>query len=134
MAMTARGDRVREYLDQITSVAQRASDLTRQLLAISRKQIIDPSVIDLNSLVTGMEPLLRRVIREATELTIIPASESALVMADAGQMEQVLVNLVVNAQDAMPTGGELTIEISSTSVTGHSPTRISARKAEHPYY
>ena len=116
ISLTNPGDRLREYLEEISSVAQRASDLTRQLLAISRKQIIDPSVIDLNDLITGMEPLLRRVIREATELTFIPASESALVMADAGQMEQVLVNLVVNAQDAMPTGGELTIEISSTSV------------------
>jgi signal transduction histidine kinase len=116
MAMTPRGDRVREYLEQISSVAQRASDLTRQLLAISRKQILDPNVIDLNNLIRSIEPLLRRVIGEDTDLTFVPAPEGALVMADIGQMEQVLVNLVVNAHDAMPPGGELTVETSYTTV------------------
>ena len=70
IALTRRGDRLREYLEEITGVAQRASDLTRRLLAISSKQILDPVVVDLNDLITGMEPLLRRVIGEDTELTL----------------------------------------------------------------
>jgi len=90
--------------------AMRAADLTRQLLAFSRQQVLAPRVLDVNDVVRDVERLLRRLIGEDVELRIVPASELAAVQADASQLEQVLVNLAVNARDAMPRGGILTIQ------------------------
>jgi CheY-like chemotaxis protein len=88
----------------------RAATLTRQLLAFSRKQILQPRVIDLNAAVTDMEKMLRRLIGEDIELQVILQSEIGHIKADPGQIEQVIMNLAINARDAMPDGGKLTIE------------------------
>ncbi|MBR9979569.1 MAG: response regulator, partial [Desulfatitalea sp.] len=100
----------REPLDEIRDAALRARNLTRQLLAFSRKQVLEMEVLNLNGLVTGFEKLLRRVIGEDIALVLELAPTSLKVNADTSQLEQVLMNLAVNARDAMPDGGTLTIE------------------------
>jgi signal transduction histidine kinase len=95
---------------QINKAADRASTLTRQLLAFSRKQVLQPKVLDLNLLVTETDKLLGRLIREDVEFHFVPDAALANVKADPGQIEQVLLNLTVNACDAMPSGGKLIIE------------------------
>jgi PAS domain S-box-containing protein len=94
----------------IQLAADRATTLTRQLLAFSRKQLLELKVVDVNAIVSDMERLLRPLIGENVEFSTRLAPESAHTRADAGQLEQVLMNLVVNAKDAMPNGGKLTIE------------------------
>ncbi len=96
--------------EEITRAAMRAADLTRQMLAFSRKQILQPKVIDLNTTLTKVEPMLRRVIGEDIVMTIAPKATRGQVRVDPGQIEQVIMNLVVNARDAMPRGGRLTVE------------------------
>jgi len=103
-------DPVYDDLKEIKSSADRAAGLTRQLLAFSRRQIIEPKVINMNDLILGMDRLLRRIIGEDVEFITVPQEGLWPVYVDPGQMEQVLTNLVVNARDAMPTGGKLTIE------------------------
>ena len=103
-------DPARKSLSSIHEAGTRATSLTRQLLAFSRKQIIVPSVVDLNAVVKGMEKMLRRVIGEDIELKTTLDPSLGAVKADSGQLEQVLMNLVVNARDAMARGGKLTIE------------------------
>jgi PAS domain S-box-containing protein len=94
----------------VRATADRAAALTQQLLAFSRKQVLQPQVLDLNTVVAGMEPMLGRLIGEDIDLAVIPAAGLGRVKADPGQIEQVIVNLVVNARDAMPDGGRLTVE------------------------
>ena len=105
-------DPKRRDIDLITQTADRASALTRQLLALSRKQVLQPRILDLNELVESLEPILQRLIGEHIELHVLPAAGAAAVKADPTQIEQVLLNLTVNARDAMPAGGTLTIELS----------------------
>ena len=100
----------REAIGAIMQAGFRARDLVRQLLAFSRKQTLEYKPLDLNKAVADFEKLLRRTIREDIEIRILPAPDVPLVMADIGQVEQVLMNLAINAQDAMPDGGCLTIE------------------------
>ena len=100
----------RDDVDQVREAADRAAALTRQLLAFSRQQVLEPKVIDLNSVVDNLKKILQRVIGEDVELTTVLAAELAAVKADVSQIEQILMNLAVNARDAMPTGGKLTIE------------------------
>ena len=100
----------------IQLAADRATTLTRQLLAFSRKQLLELKVVDVNAIVQDMERLLRPLIGENVELVTILASEAAHTRADAGQLEQVLMNLVVNAKDAMPAGGKLTIQTATIVV------------------
>ncbi|MDD2901588.1 MAG: PAS domain S-box protein [Syntrophales bacterium] len=101
------------YNDEIMKTATRGSTLTHQLLAFSRKQILQPSVLSINNLVSSMEKLLRRLIGEDIELVTRIAPELGAVRADKGQIEQIIMNLAVNARDAMPYGGKLTIETSN---------------------
>ena len=96
-------------LDLVEHAARRAESLTRQLLAFSRKQVLQLRAVDLNGIVRGMEPMLQRLIREDVELVVRLDAARPWIHADAGQMEQVVINLVVNARDAMPRGGRLTI-------------------------
>ena len=103
-------------LDEIHKAGLRAADLTRQLLAFSRQQVLAPKIIDLNVSIAGMEKLLRRVIGEDIELRAVPANRRVMVKVDPGQIEQVIMNLVVNARDAMPRGGKLTIETAAVEL------------------
>ena len=96
-------------LQEIRLASRRAADLTRQMLAFSRQQVLDPKVIDLNEVVHRLEKMLTRVLGEDVELRSVLSPELGHVRADPGQIEQVIMNLVVNARDAMPTGGRLTI-------------------------
>jgi signal transduction histidine kinase/CheY-like chemotaxis protein len=100
----------REDIALIDKTAERAAGLTRQLLAFGRKQVLQPKVIDLNAIVAGMEPILRRLIGEHIELVRVPGPALGCVRADPGQLEQVVMNLAVNARDAMPRGGRLSLE------------------------
>ncbi len=97
-------------VELIEKTAQRAAGLTRQLLAFSRKQVLDPKPLNLNALVAGVVPMLRRLIGEHIEVVTVPGGGLGHVMADPGQVEQVVMNLVVNARDAMPDGGMVTIQ------------------------
>src|SRR5690606_18756418 len=99
----------REDVDAIRLAAERAAGLTRQLLAFSRKQVLQPRTIDLNEVVRSLQPMLHRLIGEDLSLEALLSAEPCWVKADATQMEQVLVNLVVNARDAMRTGGRIVI-------------------------
>jgi two-component system, cell cycle sensor histidine kinase and response regulator CckA len=97
-------------LHAIEEAAQRAAALTQQLLAFSRKQILQPQVVDLNQVVSRIELILRRLIGEDIELTVKAGASLGHVLVDPSQAEQILMNLAVNSRDAMPTGGRLTIE------------------------
>jgi len=101
---------IRQPVEEICSAGKKAASLTQQLLAFSRKQIIQPRVTDLNEVVSNLSKMLRRLIGDDIELTMRFSSGSARVRVDQGQIEQVLMNLAVNARDAMPSGGKLTIE------------------------
>lgn len=103
-------DSRRHDVEEIKNAAERAASLTRQLLAFSRKQMLQMQPLDLNVVVANMDRMLKRIIGEDIELATIPAPGPATVKADPGQMEQVILNLAVNARDAMPRGGKLTIE------------------------
>jgi signal transduction histidine kinase len=98
------------FADQILSASDRAAGLTRSLLAFSRKQVIEPKPADLNDIVQGIDKIAKRLIGEDIEFRTVPLNRRLTVMADSGQMEQVLLNLCTNARDAMPHGGKLTIE------------------------
>jgi CheY-like chemotaxis protein len=103
-------------IDEIRRAADRAASLTGQLLAFSRKQVMQPRILDLNSVIADMEGMLRRLIGEHIELHTVLAGEGATVRADPGQIEQVIMNLAVNSRDAMATGGRLTIETQSVEL------------------
>ena len=102
--------KLRGHIDQIQKASERATSLTRQLLAFSRKQTIQPSPLKLNQIISGMEKLLHRLIGEHIIISTQLAPDLGTVLADAGQMEQVILNLAINARDAMPEGGQLTFE------------------------
>ena len=105
-----------ENMEEIGKAADRASELTHQLLAFSRRQLLEFKVIDLNSLVQGMEKMLRRMIREDIELMIYPGENLGKIKVDPGQIEQVIMNLAVNAKDAMPSGGKLVLETANVEL------------------
>jgi PAS domain S-box-containing protein len=99
-----------ELLSEVDQASRRAAELTRQLLAFSRQQVLQPRVLDLNEVVLGVSKMLRRMLGETIELVWRPGAAVDPVFADPGQLEQIIVNLAVNARDAMPEGGQLTLE------------------------
>jgi signal transduction histidine kinase/ActR/RegA family two-component response regulator len=103
-------DALHRSAQQIRKTSDRAASLTRHMLAFSRMQVLQPKVLDMNELIAEMSKLLRRLVREDIEFSVLPGDSPAQVKADPGQLEQVLLNLAVNASDAMPLGGKLTIE------------------------
>ncbi|HVV50725.1 MAG TPA: response regulator [Polyangia bacterium] len=104
------GDPLHAEIDEVRKAGERGGALTRQLLAFSRKQLLRPSVVDLNQVVGAIDPMLRRILGEDVELSVLATRPLGQVYADPGQVEQILMNLVVNARDAMPEGGSVTIE------------------------
>jgi signal transduction histidine kinase/ActR/RegA family two-component response regulator len=110
------GDPVREKIQKIDEATQRSGDLVRQLLTFSRRQVVEMKVLDLNSLLTNLDKMLRRVIGEHIELVNKTAEGLKKVKADPGQIEQVIVNLTLNARDAMPDGGKLVFETANAEL------------------
>ncbi len=106
----------RRHVDLIHTTADRAAGLTRQLLAFSRKQVLQPKRLDPNAVIGGMAPMLGRLIGEDIELVIAPRAHAGHILVDPSQLEQVILNLVVNARDAMPDGGRLTIQSADATV------------------
>ena len=119
------GDPIRDDLEQIHRAGERATELTRQLLAFGRKQLLQPHVLDLHSIVSDMEKMLRRLLGEDVELSLLTARPSSRIYADPSQIEQIVMNLAVNARDAMPRGGKLTLEIKNVVLDD-------AYEADHP--
>jgi two-component system cell cycle sensor histidine kinase/response regulator CckA len=109
-------DNNRHSAEQILKAGERAAALTRQLLAFSRRQVLQPKVLDLNRLVTSLSTMLRRLIGEDVDLRVELGSDLGRVSADPSQIEQVLMNLVINSRDAMPQGGALTIETANVTL------------------
>ncbi len=103
-------DPLRGYAEEVLKAADRAGALTNQLLAFSRRQVLQPRVLSANTLIAGAEKMLRRLIGEDIQMLIRPSPDAGNLRADPGQIEQVIFNLVVNARDAMPAGGRITIE------------------------
>ena len=115
---------LRAMLAEMLAAAERAANLTRKLLAFSRKQVVQPQVFDLNELVSSLDGLLRRLIGEDIHLVTLRKAHWARALVDPGQMEQVVINLAVNARDAMPRGGRLTIETRDVEVAGDAATEL----------
>ncbi len=121
-----------DSLIQIKEAAERARDLTRQLLAFSRKQVLEMKVMNLGEVVCGFEKILRRTIREDIELMIRVAAGAGNVLTDASQIERIILNLAVNAQEAMPGGGRLIIEVSNVFIdNAHARKHPDARTGHH---
>jgi PAS domain S-box-containing protein len=126
------GETVRGYVDEILKSSGRAAQLTRQLLAFSRRQVLQPKTLDLNSVVSNMEGLLHRLIGEDVDLSTSLDPALASVKADQGQIEQVIMNLAVNSRDAMPKGGRLSIETRNVDLdSGYSDRHGRLRSGPH---
>ena len=110
LTRTKNSAEVRTDLERIEDASERAAGLVRQLLAFSRRQVLQPKVLDLNGIVMGLDKLLRRLMDQDVEMVTVVGKDLGTIKADPGQIEQVIMNLVVNARDAMPDGGRLTVE------------------------
>lgn len=110
------GEPMREDVEEIRSAARRAADLTKQLLMFSRKQVVEPKVVNLNELLAGMDKMLQRILGADMDLVSIPFSGLGRVRIDPSSAEQIIMNLVVNARDAMPRGGKLTMETANVTL------------------
>jgi signal transduction histidine kinase len=110
------GDPMRDDLETVRGAGERAADLTRQLLAFSRQQVLEPRVMDLAKIVRAIEKMLARLVGEDVSVSVMPVLDSGKIYADPGQVEQVIMNLVVNARDAMPRGGKITVEINNAEL------------------
>jgi two-component system, cell cycle sensor histidine kinase and response regulator CckA len=104
------GDPIGADIEEIQRAGQRAAEMTRQLLAFGRKQMLQPRVVDLNRLVAGMDKMLQRLLGAGIDLSLLTTAKLGRAFADPGQVEQIIMNLVVNARDALPRGGKVTIE------------------------
>lgn len=124
-------DRVRDDIRQISVAGERAASLTQQLLAFSRRQPVEPRNLDLNGIIRDLEPMLRRVIGEHIELAVVLDRGLWTARADPSQVEQVLVNLVINARDAMPEGGRLTIATGNTTRTASALDELAAAAGDY---
>jgi two-component system cell cycle sensor histidine kinase/response regulator CckA len=122
-------DRRRADVMEIQSAADRAAAFTRQLLAFSRRQLLQPEVLNLNAVITGMEVMVRRLVGEDVVVLTKLHSELPRVWADPGQLQQVLMNLAVNSRDAMPNGGSLLIETAVVELDEHYPKQHPSAKA-----
>jgi signal transduction histidine kinase len=126
------GDALRADLEAIHQAGLRAADLTRHLLAFSRQQVLKPRALDLSVIVAGMQTMLRRLINEDVELKSLASPPLPRIMADAGQLEQVVMNLALNARDAMPSGGTLTIETALVELgEGRDPQLLEAKPGQY---
>jgi signal transduction histidine kinase len=123
--LLAADDAARPLVDEVHRAGTRAAGLTRQLLAFSRRQVLEPRVVDLNAVVAETERMLRRLIGEDVILTTTLALDLGRVRVDPGQLEQVLMNLAVNARDAMPRGGKLTITTRNVARPGGEAVQLS---------
>jgi two-component system, cell cycle sensor histidine kinase and response regulator CckA len=118
MNLAAESDtRIYEYLTTIEGATARAADFVKQLLAFSRQQVLDLKVVDLNDIAVSFEKMVRRAIGEHIEIRIISRPELPRIKADIAQINQILLNLVINARDAMPNGGKLSIDITTVNIT-----------------
>jgi two-component system cell cycle sensor histidine kinase/response regulator CckA len=115
---------LRKYAEQIRHATERATGLTRQLLVFSRKQMVQPVVLDLNAVVKDLDEILPQLIGEHIEMMIVPGKQIGRIKADAGHVGQVLMNLAVNARDAMPVGGQLTIATHNVTLDENHPDAI----------
>jgi two-component system, cell cycle sensor histidine kinase and response regulator CckA len=129
---TEAGSDLRRYIEEIIRASDRATSLTQQLLAFSRRQVLQPRVIDLSSVVADISTMLSRLIGESISLVTVLDPAVGMVLADPGQIQQVLMNLAVNARDAMPNGGKLTIETTNV-VLEESYTRNHVGVSAGPY-
>ncbi|MGH7230704.1 MAG: ATP-binding protein, partial [Nitrospiraceae bacterium] len=123
------GDPFRDDIDEIRQAGNRAATLTSQLLAFSRKQVVQPKILDLNIVIKNLERMLMRVIGEDVNLSVALAPTLGLISMDPGQIEQVILNLAINARDAMPKGGNLTIEADDVEFTETPSRRHASVKA-----
>lgn len=123
------GDLAFDDLGEVEKAAIRATRLTKQLLAFSRRQVLEPRVVEVNEIICGMGSMLRRLLHEDVELSVVAAPDTGRVLVDPGQLEQVLMNLAVNARDAMPRGGKLTIATSNVSLDEAHAQRSDGAKA-----
>ena len=122
----------RSFIHEMVAAGDRAAALTRQLLAFSRKSILEPRILDLKALLADVDKMLRRVIGEDIQLTAVVDSELGAIKADPGQVEQVIFNLVINARDAMPRGGCLTIEMQNVELEeNYAQSHLDARPGAH---
>jgi PAS domain S-box-containing protein len=112
---------LRHEVEQILNAGTRAAELTQQLLAFSRKQVVQPKIMNINGAVSGSEKIFRRLVGEDVSLTTKLSPETAMILADPGQVNQILMNLLVNARDAMPHGGRLSIETSNVEIDSRQP-------------
>ncbi|HET9991632.1 MAG TPA: response regulator [Kofleriaceae bacterium] len=127
----APGEVMRTDLEAIHSAGLRAATLTRQLLAFSRHQVLCPQVVELGEVIRGMEDILRRLIREDIELHTPPGDRDAKILIDRSQLEQIIMNLAINARDAMPKGGALTIGTTGLDEVAHADHSRCPGKGEH---
>jgi two-component system, cell cycle sensor histidine kinase and response regulator CckA len=125
-------DPLRTDIEEICKAAARAAGLTRQLLLFSRQQVVEPKVMDLNEVLTSMDKMLQRILGEDVSLVSLTTKSSGRVKVDPSHIEQVILNLVVNARDAMPTGGKLTIETTSVVLDeGYAMNHLPAKAGPH---
>jgi PAS domain S-box-containing protein len=126
-----KNDPLRENIEEIQKASERAANLTHQLLAFSRRQIMDVKVLDVNTILRDLDKMLHRIIGEDIELIRLLAEDLGRVKVDPGQIEQVIMNLAVNARDAMPKGGKLTIETANVELDGKYALKHIAVKPGH---